>query len=45
MRKACYLILEEHVIREIGYKSRWWARCNLKNMCVKFDLSELVDLL
>ena len=27
---------------EIGYKSRWWARCN--HVCDKFGLRELVNL-
>ena len=30
-------------LREIGYKSGWWARCN--HMCKMFGLGELVDLL
>ena len=30
-------------LREIGYKSRWWERCN--HMCEKLGLRELVDLL
>ena len=30
-------------LREIGYKSRWWARYN--HMCEKFGLKKLVDLL
>ena len=28
---------------EIGYKSRWWVRCN--HVCDKFGLWELVNLL
>ena len=28
---------------EVGYKSRWWARCN--HVCDKFGLWELVNLL
>ena len=28
---------------EVGYKSRWWARCN--HVCNKFGLWELVNLL
>ena len=30
-------------LMEVGYKSRWWARCN--NVCEKFGLCELVNLL
>ena len=30
-------------LSEIGYKSRWWARCN--NLAEKFGLRELVDVL
>ena len=30
-------------LMEIGYESRWWARCN--HLCEKFGLMELVDLL
>ena len=29
-------------IMEVGYKSRWWARCN--HVCEKFGLWELVNL-
>ena len=28
---------------EIGYKSKWWARCN--HVCEKFGLWKLVNLL
>ena len=30
-------------LMEVGYKSRWWARCN--HVCDKFGLWELVNLL
>ena len=30
-------------LMEVGYKSRWWARCN--HVCDKFSLCELVNLL
>ena len=30
-------------LMEVGYKSRWWARCN--HVCHKFGLWELVNLL
>ena len=30
---------------EVGYKSRWWTRCNNYNCCAKFGLWELVNLL
>ena len=30
-------------LMEVGYKSRWWARCN--HVCEKFGLWELVNLL
>ena len=30
-------------LMEVGYKSRWWARCN--HVCNKFGLWELVNLL
>ena len=35
VRRACLM--------EIGYKSRWWARCN--HVCEKFGLWEMVNLL
>ena len=35
IRRACLM--------EVGYKSRWWARCN--HVCDKFGLCELVNLL
>ena len=35
IRRACLM--------EVGYKSRWWARCN--HVCDKFGLWELVNLL
>ena len=35
IRRACLM--------EIGYKSRWWARCI--HVCAKFSLWELVNLL
>ena len=34
MKRAWYLM-------EVGYKSRWWARCN--HVCEKFGLWELVN--
>ena len=44
MKRPWYLILEEHArLMEVGYKSRWWARCN--HVCDKFGLWELVNLL
>ena len=30
-------------LMEVGYKSRWWPRCN--HVCEKFDLWEPVNLL
>ena len=30
-------------LMEVGYKSRWWARCN--HVCDKFGRCELVNLL
>ena len=30
-------------LMEVGYKSRWWARCN--HVCDKFGLWEMVNLL
>ena len=30
-------------LSEIGYKSRWWAKCN--QLCEKFHLRVLVDVL
>ena len=30
-------------LKEVGYKSRWWARCN--HVCNKFGMWELVNLL
>ena len=30
-------------LMEVGYKSRWWARCN--HVCDKIGLWELVNLL
>ena len=29
-------------LMEVGYKSRWWARCN--HVCNKFGLWELVNM-
>ena len=30
-------------LMEVGYKSRWWARCN--HVCENFGLWELVNLI
>ena len=35
--------MERACLREIGYKSIWWTRCN--HLCEKFSLRELVYLL
>ena len=40
MKRARYLILE---VMEIGYITRWWARCN--HFVRGFGLWELVNLL
>ena len=32
-------------LMDIGYKSRWWARCICIDVCEKFGLWEMVNLL